>query len=43
MTNFKTIPVKMIAYNLELPKTIYVNFEGLDVHILTFLKKQYTF
>jgi hypothetical protein len=36
---FNTILVKMVAYNLHLKK-IDVNFEGLKVHFLNFLRKK---
>jgi hypothetical protein len=38
-TTFEMILVKMVAYNLEFQK-IYVNFEGLEVHLLTFFEKK---
>jgi hypothetical protein len=35
---FKVIPVKTVASNFEIAKKINVNFEGLEVHLLIFLK-----
>jgi hypothetical protein len=39
---FDIIPIKMVASNLELPpKKIYMNFEGLEVHLLFLIKYIY--
>jgi hypothetical protein len=33
------VQIKMVASNLGLPKTIYVNFEGLVVHLWILFRK----